>query len=321
MIKKITNLLLLLLILISQINIIAKAQTTPVAQQHLSAFYTKNPENFEDEEEIVIPQPDDENDPTTPGQNNDDTQISETIPQNGDDGGGLSTGGIVGIAVGTGGGVAAAGGALAMAPVFMAGLIPNGIIGAAAPIDCYDESKNYLRQILVENYKPDDIQKIVTQKRIGSNFYITQNDTVLNNNGFNIQEFKIPDELFNYKQVKMNVIMYSDPYRDIEGDPELAFGAFKNIELKTLSKKFETQQFLHNYIMNRYKMPLEINLKNYGAGKQTLSGIIDMTKFKTNNNNWVVVRYTKGGFNGRKARLETPTQIVYAYLIELIPIK
>ena len=62
-------------------------------------------------------------------------------------------------------------------------------------------------------------------------------------------------------------------------------------------------------------------IKNYNVGKQTLSGIIDMTKLNTNNNNWIVVRYTKGGFNGRKAKLETPTQIVYAYLVELIPIK
>lgn len=306
MIRKMFNLVIIMTLILSHTNIKVRANEAkaPIATQHLSAYYVRNPNFFE---EIEDPQPGDEIDPTTPTDDG--------------DGGGLSTGGIVGIAVGTGGGVAAAGGALALAPVFLAGLIPNGIIGAAASIDNYDESKNYLRQILVENYKPDDIQKIVTQKRIDNNFYITQNDTVLSNNGFNIQEFKLPNELFNYKQVKMNVIMYSDPYRDIEGDPELAFGAFKNIELKTLSKKFETQQFLHNYIMNRYKLPLNINLKNYNAGKQTLSGIIDMTKLNTNNNNWVVVRYTKGGFNGRKARLEPSTQIVYAYLIELIPMK
>ncbi len=307
--RKILSVLFILTLFVSQMKILPNkvfAASNPVATQQVSASYVKNPQRFI-EEDIVIPQPNEE---------------TTTINDDEDGGGGgLSTGGIVGIAVGTGGGVAAAGGALALAPVFLAGLIPNGIIGAAASINSYDESKNYLRQILVENYKPDDIQKIITQKRIDNNFYITQNDTVLSNNGFNIQEFKLPNELFNYKQVKMNVIMYSDPYRDIEGDPELAFGAFKNIELKTLSKKFETQQFLHNYIMNRYKLPLNINLKNYNAGKQTLSGIIDMTKLNSNNNNWFVVRYTKGGFNGRKARLEPATQIVYAYLIELIPIK
>ncbi len=306
--RKIFSVFFILTLFVSQTKILPKkvfAASNPVAIQQLSASYVKNPQKFV-EEEVIIPQ-----------------QNEETTTTNDDDdgGGGLSTGGIVGIAVGTGGGVAAAGGALALAPVFLAGLIPNGIIGAAASINSYDESKNYLRQILVENYKPDDIQKIITQKRIDNNFYITQNDTILSNNGFNIQEFKLPNELFNYKQVKMNVIMYSDPYRDIEDDPELAFGGFKNIELKTLSKKFETQQFLHNYIMNKYKLPLNINVKNYNTGKQTLSGIIDMTKFNTNSNNWAVVRYTKGGFNGRKARLEPATQIVYAYLIELIPIK
>ena len=306
--RKIFSVFFILTLFVSQTKILPKkvfAASNPVAIQQLSASYVKNPQKFV-EEEVIIPQ-----------------QNEETTTTNDDDdgGGGLSTGGIVGIAVGTGGGVAAAGGALALAPVFLAGLIPNGIIGAAASINSYDESKNYLRQILVENYKPDDIQKIITQKRIDNNFYITQNDTILSNNGFNIQEFKLPNVLFNYKQVKMNVIMYSDPYRDIEGDPELAFGGFKNIELKTLSKKFETQQFLHNYIMNKYKLPLNINVKNYNTGKQTLSGIIDMTKFNTNSNNWAVVRYTKGGFNGRKARLEPATQIVYAYLIELIPIK
>lgn len=306
--RKIFSVFFILTLFVSQTKILPKkvfAASNPVAIQQLSASYVKNPQKFV-EEEVIIPQ-----------------QNEETTTTNDDDdgGGGLSTGGIVGIAVGTGGGVAAAGGALALAPVFLAGLIPNGIIGAAASINSYDESKNYLRQILVENYKPDDIQKIITQKRIDNNFYITQNDTILSNNGFNIQEFKLPNELFNYKQVKMNVIMYSGPYRDIEGDPELAFGGFKNIELKTLSKKFETQQFLHNYIMNKYKLPLNINVKNYNTGKQTLSGIIDMTKFNTNSNNWAVVRYTKGGFNGRKARLEPATQIVYAYLIELIPIK
>lgn len=306
--RKIFSVFFILTLFVSQTKILPKkvfAASNPVAIQQLSASYVKNPQKFV-EEEVIIPQ-----------------QNEETTTTNDDDdgGGGLSTGGIVGIAVGTGGGVAAAGGALALAPVFLAGLIPNGIIGAAASINSYDESKNYLRQILVENYKPDDIQKIITQKRIDNNFYITQNDTILSNNGFNIQEFKLPNELFNYKQVKMNVIMYSDPYRDIEGDPELAFGGVKNIELKTLSKKFETQQFLHNYIMNKYKLPLNINVKNYNTGKQTLSGIIDMTKFNTNSNNWAVVRYTKGGFNGRKARLEPATQIVYAYLIELIPIK
>lgn len=304
--RKIFSVFFILTLFVSQTKILPKkvfAASNPVAIQQLSASYVKNPEKFV-EEEVIIPQ-----------------QNEETTTTNDDGGGGLSTGGIVGIAVGTGGGVAAAGGALALAPVFLAGLIPNGIIGAATSINSYDESKNYLRQILVENYKPDDIQKIIIQKRIDNNFYIIQNDTVLSNNGFNIQEFKLPNELFNYKQVKMNVIMYSDTYRDIEGDPELAFLGFKNIELKTLSKKFETQQFLHNYIMNKYKLPLNINVKNYNMGKQTLSGIIDMTKFNTNSNNWAVVRYTKGGFNGRKARLEPATQIVYAYLIELIPIK
>ena len=313
--KKIFSLFIIMGLLLSHINNSVKANNTksPIAAQHLSAYYVKNPN-------IAITEPNDENSMTPTISNTESNPLS--VSNASDDGSsGLSTGGIVGIAVGTGGGVAAAGGALALAPVFLAGLIPNGIIGAAAPISNYDESKNYLRQILLENYKPEDIQKIINQKRIDNNFYITQNDTALNNNGFNIQEFKIPNELFNYKQVKMNVIMYSDPYRDIETDPELAFEAFKNIELKTLSKKFETQQFLHNYIMNRYKLPLNINLKNYNVGKQTLSGIIDMTKLNTNNNNWIVVRYTKGGFNGRKAKLETPTQIVYAYLVELIPIK
>ena len=103
--RKILSVLFILTLFVSQMKILPNkvfAASNPVATQQVSASYVKNPQRFI-EEDIVIPQPNEE---------------TTTINDDEDGGGGgLSTGGIVGIAVGTGGGVAAAGGALALAPV------------------------------------------------------------------------------------------------------------------------------------------------------------------------------------------------------------
>ncbi|OLA94432.1 MAG: hypothetical protein BHW64_03875 [Candidatus Melainabacteria bacterium LEY3_CP_29_8] len=60
MIRKIFNLFIIMTLLLSHTNIKVKANEAkaPIATQHLSAYYVKNPNNFF--EEVEDPQPGDE---------------------------------------------------------------------------------------------------------------------------------------------------------------------------------------------------------------------------------------------------------------------
>ena len=69
--------------------------------------------------------------------------------------------------------------------------------------------------------------------------------------------------------------------------------SYKNTKTNEVIAMNETQPMTAG---STYKLPLNINLKNYNAGKQTLSGILDMTKFNTNNKNINKANKTRNRF-------------------------
>lgn len=227
-------------------------------------------------------------------------------------GGGNNIGGI--IAGGSIGSVASGASALAFAPVLLAGLEPNGVVCAAAPLECICPRNNYLEQA-IKIYcgcKKLTNDECTCPKRI----YFAQNDCAIINGTYDIDEVKLSDELKSANKIKVNITIVSQPYNEIRGEPELSIGIYKDISSKCLGKKFETQQFLHNYLMSKYKIPLKITCKDYHNGIQKLSGIIDTRKIKyINQPLQVVMTYTEGGFR-RNLKKQNPKILIYAYLIE-----
>jgi len=218
-------------------------------------------------------------------------------------GGGIPGGAVVGIA---GGGAAAAGAsALAFAPLLLAGLEPNTVVCAAAPLECITQKCNYLQEAI-------KLQCGLKCNR----FYVAKNDGEILNGTYDVDEIRIPEELKSANRIKINVTIVSQPYNSIAGEPDLRFDIYKNINHYNLSKKFETQQFLHHYLMHRYEIPLRTTYRNYSQGIQKLSGIIDLSKLEyADQPLHSVVRYTEGGFR-INLRRTNPKTLVYAYLIE-----
>lgn len=242
-----------------------------------------------------------------------DTTISATLENtepvvSGGGGAGLGAGGIVGIATGTGGGVAAAGaGAFAFAPILLAGLDRNSSICAAAPLEYVQDRATYLEEAI----------KIHGGVREGSKdkIYFAQNDCEIINGTFDIDEFKLPKDFLNGK-IKIKVTIASQPYKEVDGDPEFTLGIYKDISFADISKKFETQQFMRHYLMKKYDVPLKITTNNYNGGVQQLEGVLDMSKVqKPNDPIEIVVRYMVDGFS-RNLKEANPKVLTYAYLIE-----
>jgi len=227
----------------------------------------------------------------------------------------IPAGAIVGIAAG--GSVAAGASALAFAPLLLAGLTPDGAISAAAPINCILCSENLLQSAIMHAFCSNNYNDIVAKMKCNGRFYIAKNNESIRNGSFDMQEFVLPPEFDNAKMIKINITMASENYKEINGEPELALGIYKDIEKEDLSKKFETQQFLHHYMMKKYDVPLKITDKSYNCGVQKLTGILNLNTINFRKVPLhTVVRFTENGFQRNQLKLN-PKVKFYAYLIEL----
>ena len=190
-------------------------------------------------------------------------------------GGGGGSGGIV--AGGVAGGAAAAGaGAFAFAPLLLAGLTPDGAISAAAPIGCIQCPENLLQSAMMHAFCSNDINGIMAKMNCNGKFYIAKNNESIRNGSFDMHEIVLPPEFANAQKIRVNITMASENYKEISGEPELSFGIYKDIAKPDLNKKFETQQFLHHYLMNKYDVPLKITDKSYNCGVQKLTGVLNL---------------------------------------------
>lgn len=251
--------------------------------------------------------------------------ISATLSRGGGGGGGGGGTGAGGIIAGAtvGGSAAAGASALAFAPVFLAGLTPDGVVCAAAPIDCVPCMDNLLQTAIMHAFCSSDLNCILNKIKCGCNgkFYVVQNNESIKNGSFDMQEIILPPELLNAQKIRINVTMASDNYREINGHPELALGIYKDITSKDLDKKFETQQFLHHYLMKKYEVPLKIIEKSYHCGIQKLSGTLDLKDVSCKKISLkTVVRFTENGFQRSQLKLN-PKVKYYAYLIEFEKIR
>lgn len=237
-------------------------------------------------------------------------------------GGGGNTGTAVGVAVGVGGGATAAGAtALAFAPLLLAGLTPNSVIYAAAPIGCVNCMQNFLKCAILNHFCTQDYECALAKMKSNGKFYYAVNDSTIINGTFDIHSVTLPKELLCAQRIKVNVTIVSQAYKEICNEPELNFGLYKDIAQCNLSRKFETQQFLHHYLMKRYELPLKISQKNYNLGIQKLCGIINLCEIQDKNKPLLaVIRYTQGGFC-KNQKMVNPKVLIYAYLIEFEKIR
>ena len=243
--------------------------------------------------------------------------ISATLSRGGGGGGGgggIPGGAIVGIA---GGGSAAAGAsALAFAPLLLAGLTPDGVVSAAAPICCIPCTENLLQSAIMHSFCSNDYNEVLAKMNCNGKFYIAQNNESIRNGSFDMQQIVLPPELLNAQKIRINITIASENYKEINGEPELVFGIYKDIAKADLSKKFETQQFLHHYLMKKYDVPLKITEKSYNCGVQKLTGILNLNELNMKNMPFqTVVRFTENGFQRNQLRLN-PKVKFYAYLLE-----
>ncbi len=229
-------------------------------------------------------------------------------------GGGGGSGGAV--AIGVGGGAVAAGGAVAFAPLLLAGLSPNSIIAAAAPIDCIACRQCFLQKAIMDHFAIPDIVRATATMNNSCKIYFAQNDSQILNGTFDMQGIVLPNNLLNAKELRVNVTLASDPYNEIKQEPELKLGLYQDIAQGDLRKKFETQQFRRYYLMKRYEVPLLPTLKAYGQGLQKLSASINVSQIKNKTMPLQVsISYTEGGFQPNQA-VRNPKVKSYAYLIE-----
>lgn len=222
-------------------------------------------------------------------------------------------GAIVGIA---GGGVAAGASAFAFAPLLLAGLSPNSLLFAAAPICCVPCVQNLLQAAIMNHFCSSDYASAAAKMSLNPNAYLVQNNSELINGTYDMHALTLPIEVQNVNKVKIDVTVTSQQFNTFNQEPELVFGLYKDINQCNLSKKFQTQQFLHHYLMSKYEIPLKITSLNPACGIQKLSGIIDMSKVQNPKCPMqVVIRYTEGGFK-KGQKLQNPKTMVYAYVAE-----
>ena len=235
--------------------------------------------------------------------------------------GGGGTG--AGVAVGVGAGAAAAaGGAAAFAPLLLAGLSPNSVIAAAAPIGCIACRDCYLQKAIMNHFGTQDINQANAMMASGNcKTYFAQNDSRILNGTFDMQGITLPANLYTAKQVRVNVTLFSDPYSAVKGDPFMSMALYKDISQANLRKKFETQQFRRAYLMKKYDIPLTKHFIAYDQGIQKLTGIINVGDIKYKDIPMqVAMTYTEGGFQKNQA-VENPKVKTYAYLLEFEMIK
>lgn len=235
-------------------------------------------------------------------------------PPPGGGGGGGGAGGIV--AGGIAGGAAAGAGALAFAPLLLAGLAPNGVVSAAAPIGCIPCQDNLLLTAIMNAFCTNDLKCAMATMGSNGKYYIATNSNAIRNGSFDMQGLVLPKEFLCAKKLKVNITVAAEPYKSVDGVPELSLGLYKNINQKDLSKKFESQQFLHHYLMKKYEIPVKITDNSYCAGIQKLSAIVCPRDLCQNMPLQTVVKFTEGGFKKGMHTLE-PKVKFYAYLIEI----
>ncbi len=232
-------------------------------------------------------------------------------------GGGVNPGGI--IAGGVVGGAATGASALAFAPILLAGLKPNSVICAAAPLDCIAPLSCYLQEAI--KYHGNIKISAGQFDKVKNRYYFAQNDCDISNGAYDVDEITLPDELKAATSLKIDVTIVSQAYKENDGEPEFIFGIYKDISRLNLNKKFETQQFLHQYMMKKYEIPLKITCNKYEQGLQKLSGTINMAKIKDKDQPLkIVVRYTQDGFKKNLMRNE-PKTLTYAYIVEIEKLK
>jgi len=242
------------------------------------------------------------------------TLTRPVVPPGGGGGGGA-------VAIGVGAGAAAAGGAAAFAPLLLAGLSPNAIIAAAAPIGCIACRECYLQKAIMNHFGMQDLNQANAMMSNTCKIYFAQNDSRILNGTFDMQGITLPGSLYDAKFLKVNVTMLSDPYSEVKGTPEMTLSLYKDISQPNLRKKFETQQFLRSYLMKKYEIPLTKTVIAYDQGLQKLSGMIDVREIKYKDYPvQVTTTYTEGGFHKNQA-VENPKVKTYAYLIEFEKVK
>jgi len=148
-----------------------------------------------------------------------------------------------------------------------------------------------------------------------------QNNSEIVNGTYDMHALTLPSEVQNASKVKVDITVVSQPFNTLNQQPDLALGLYKDINPCNLGKKFQTQQFLHHYLMNKYETPLSLTASNGANGIQKLSGVIDMSKVTDPKAPMqIVLRYTEGGFK-KGQKLQNPKTIVYAYVAEFQKIR
>lgn len=206
--------------------------------------------------------------------------------------------------------------AFAAAPFLLAGLEPNSVVYAAAPIEGIKAPMGFLQCATEQQLNTSTYEAALSKIKTNGKFYLAQNNSEIINGTFDFHSFQIPKELQFAQRVRINVTMASQPYKEIDGQPELSFDIYKNITKADLNKKFETQQFLHHYLMQKYEVPMKITARNYANGLQKLSGELDLTKLQSRNETMqIAIKYTKNGFHKGQKNIN-PKTLNYAYIAE-----
>lgn len=197
------------------------------------------------------------------------------------------------------------------------GVMPHSNIGAAAPINSIPCHECFLRAAIMDALNTNDVDMAYEKMNSNGKIYFGQNNSQITNGTFNMHEIPLPKEFANAKKIKINIIIAAESYKEIKGYPELALDLYKNISPKDLRRKFETQQFLHQFFMKKYDIGLKRISKCYECGAQELSAVINLNDLSDKNKPLlVVVRYTKNGFHLYQKK-RNPKVIIYAYLIEI----
>lgn len=221
------------------------------------------------------------------------------------------------IAIVTAGAAAVAGvGAASFAPLLLAGLSPNNAVAAAAPICCISCQESFLQSAILSHFNTDDLCCANSIMAGNGKFYIAQNDNRISNGTFDLQQLDLPRDFLDAKQILVNATIVSDPFAEVKNSPEIKLNIYKDISPADLRKKFETQQFLHYYLMKNYEINLIPTQKAYDKGIQQLTGVIDVAEIKSKDTPFhTVMTYTEGGFRRNQAK-ENPKFKIYGYLLE-----
>lgn len=243
--------------------------------------------------------------------------LSATLTRHGGGGGGGGSGGVVAITTGAAAATGISG--AVFAPLLLAGLSPNTILVAAAPLCCIPCQECFLQTAITNHFGCKDyctaIEKLNNQSN--TKFFWAQNDSRIFNGTYDMHGITLPPELLSAKKIRINVTIASSNHNEVKDGPEISCGLYRDITQADLRKKFETQQFRHYYMMKKYNIPMRTTLKAYSKGLQKISGTIDIENIKIKDYPLqVIIKYTEGGFQKNQS-IENPKIKSYAYLLEV----